>query len=134
GASNLQRHLANVAGFGLKAVVAVNRFPDDTRDEVETVRRLALQAGAHAAELNDGFERGGAGASDLAEAVVDAAEQASSFEHTYPLDATIGAKIDAIARKVYGADGISLAPPAEEAVALFAAQGLAKLPICLQTI
>jgi formate--tetrahydrofolate ligase len=131
GASNLQRHLANVAGFGLKAVVAVNRFPGDTGDEVEAVRRLALQAGAHAAELNDGFERGGAGASDLAEAVVDAAEQASSFEHTYPLDATIGAKIDAIARKVYGADGISLAPPAEEAVARFAAQGLANLPICM---
>jgi formyltetrahydrofolate synthetase len=131
GASNLQRHLANVAGFGLKAVVAVNRFPADSRDEVEAVRRLALQAGAHAAELNDGFERGGAGASDLAEAVVDAAEQASSFEHTYPLDATIGAKIDAIARKVYGADGISLAPPAEEAVARFAAQGLANLPICM---
>jgi formate--tetrahydrofolate ligase len=131
GASNLQRHLANVAGFGLKAVVAVNRFPGDTGDEVEAVRRLALQAGAHAAELNEGFERGGAGASDLAEAVVDAAEQASSFEHTYPLDATIGAKIDAIARKVYGADGISLAPPAEEAVARFAAQGLANLPICM---
>jgi formyltetrahydrofolate synthetase len=131
GASNLQRHLANVAGFGLKAVVAVNRFPDDTQDEVDAVRRLALAAGAHAAELNDGFERGGAGALDLAEAVVDAVEQASSFEHTYALDATIGAKIDAIARKVYGADGISLAPPAEEAVARFAAQGLANLPICM---
>jgi formate--tetrahydrofolate ligase len=131
GASNLQRHLANVAGFGLKAVVAVNRFPDDTPDEVDAVRRLALESGAHAAEVNDGFERGGAGASDLAEAVVDAAEQESSFEHTYTLEAAIGAKIDAIARKVYGADGISLAPPAEEAVARFAAQGLANLPICM---
>ncbi|HEY2219530.1 MAG TPA: formate--tetrahydrofolate ligase [Gaiellaceae bacterium] len=131
GAPNLQRHLANVAGFGLKAVVAVNRFPGDTQDEVDAVRRLALEAGAHAAEVNDGFERGGAGAADLAGAVVDAAEQASSFEHTYPLDATIGAKIDAIVRKVYGADGISLAPPAEEAVDRFTAQGLANLSICM---
>jgi formate--tetrahydrofolate ligase len=129
GAANLQRHLANVAGFGLKAVVAVNRFPGDTEDELEAVRRLALGYGAYAAEVNDGFARGGAGATALAEAVVAASDQAASFEHTYPLDATIGAKIDAIARKVYGADGISLAPPAEAALARFDAQGLSSLPI-----
>jgi formate--tetrahydrofolate ligase len=131
GAANLRRHLAIVAGFGLNAVVAVNRFPSDTQAELDAVRQLALGSGAFAAELNDGFERGGAGATGLAEAVVAAAEQSSSFEHTYPLDAAIGAKIDAIARKVYGADGISLAPPAEEAVARFDAQGLANLPICM---
>src|SRR5262245_27618012 len=74
GAANLARHLDNIAGFGLKAVVAVNRFPDDGKDEIELVRSLALEAGAHAAEVNDGFERGGAGAAGLAEAVVDAAE------------------------------------------------------------
>jgi formyltetrahydrofolate synthetase len=131
GAANLQRHLANVAGFGLKAVVAVNRFPTDTQDELETVRRLALEFGAYAAELNDGFEHGGPGASALAEAVVGAADQPSSFEHTYTLDATIADKIDAVARKVYGADGISLEPAAEEAVARFEAQGLGRLPICM---
>jgi formate--tetrahydrofolate ligase len=131
GAANLQRHLANVAGFGLKAVVAVNRFPTDTEDELETVRRLALEYGAYAAELSDGFGHGGAGASALAEAVVGAAEQPSSFEHTYPLDATIAEKIEAVARKVYGADGISLEPAAEEAVARFEAQGLGRLPICM---
>src|SRR5438067_3044145 len=131
GAANLRRHLAIVAGFGLNAVVAVNRFPSDTQAELDAVRQLALEQGAYAAELNDGFERGGAGASDLAEAVVEACERATSFEHTYALDAASGAKIDAIARKVYGADGISLAPPAEEAVASFDAQGFANLPICM---
>src|SRR5205085_8656737 len=128
GAANLQRHLANVAGFGLKAVVAVNRFPTDTQDELDAVRRLALKYGAEAAEVNDGFEHGGAGAADLAEAVVNAAAQPSSFEHTYSLEASIAEKIDAVARKVYGADGISLAPPAEEAIARFGAQGLTRLP------
>ena len=62
GSANLARHLAIIAGFGLKAVVAVNRFPGDPREEVALVRRLALEHGAHAAELNEAFERGGEGA------------------------------------------------------------------------
>jgi formate--tetrahydrofolate ligase len=131
GAANMERHLANVAGFGLKAVVAVNRFPDDTDDELETVRRLALEYGAHAAELNEAFERGGEGAAALAEAVVDAAEAPSVFEHTYAIDAPIPQKIEAVARKVYGADGIFLLPAAREKIARFNADGLDNLPICM---
>src|SRR5438128_2708166 len=65
GAANLARHLGIISGFGLKAVVAVNRFPGDTDEEVELVRRLALEHGAHAAEVNEAFERGGAGAAAL---------------------------------------------------------------------
>ena len=75
GAANLDRHLGIVREFGLPCVVAVNRRPGDTDEEVELVRRLALEAGAHAAEVNDGFARGGEGAAALAEAVVDACEQ-----------------------------------------------------------
>ena len=85
-------------GFGLKAVVAVNRFPGDTDEEVALVRRLALEYGAHAAEPNEAFERGGEGAAALAEAVVDAAEQPNSFRFTYALDEPIDAKIEAIVR------------------------------------
>src|SRR5437879_9052681 len=70
GAANMQRHLQNIRGFGLNAVVAVNRFPTDTERELQTVKRLALEYGAHAAELNEAFERGGQGAAALAEAVV----------------------------------------------------------------
>src|SRR3954470_10569214 len=86
GSANLRRHLGIVREFGLSAVVAVNRFPDDGDDEVELVRRLALEYGAHAAEVNDAFEHGGAGAAALAEAVVDAADGAHSFDYIYPLD------------------------------------------------
>jgi formate--tetrahydrofolate ligase len=131
GAANLARHLANVAGFGLEAVVAVNRFPTDTDAELDLVRRLALEAGAHAAEVNDAFERGGAGAAELAEAVVDAAAKPSSFQNTYPLDAPVAEKIAAVATRVYGADGITLLPAAEEAIARCEAQGLGQLPICM---
>ncbi len=99
GSANLERHLGIVRGFGLKAVVAVNRFPGDTDEEVALVRRLALEYGAHGAELNEGFERGGAGAAELAEAVADAADQPNEFSFTYPHDAPIDEKIRAIARR-----------------------------------
>ena len=97
GGENLRRHLEIVAEFGLHAVVAINRFPGDTDDEVELVRRLALEHGAHAAELNEAFERGGEGAAALAEAVVDAADHPNEFAFTYPIDAPIEEKIEAIA-------------------------------------
>src|SRR3712207_9095483 len=64
GAQNMQRHLGIVKEFGLNAVVAINRFPGDTDEEVEAVKRLALEGGAMAAELNEAFERGGEGAAD----------------------------------------------------------------------
>jgi formate--tetrahydrofolate ligase len=131
GAANLARHLDIVAGFGLKAVVAVNRFPGDTPEEVELVRSLALELGAHAAELNEGFERGGEGAAALAEAVADAAETPAAFEHTYPIDAPIAAKIEAICTRVYGADGVVFLQTAKDKMARYTAAGLDRLPICM---
>ncbi len=131
GAGNLARHIGIVKEFGLNAVVAINRFPGDTDEEVATVRRLALQLGAHAAAENSAFENGGEGAVELAEAVVDAAESPSAFEPVYTLDAPIADKIDAIARRVYGADGIYLLPAAENDVKRFTEQGLDKVPICM---
>jgi formyltetrahydrofolate synthetase len=131
GAANLARHLAIVRTFGLNAVVAVNRFPGDGEDEIERVRALALEQGAYAAEVNNAFEDGGAGAAALAEAVVAAAEQPSSFDYLYPLDAPLEAKIDAIATRVYGADGALLLPAAQKRVEELAALGLGNLPICM---
>ncbi len=131
GAPNLGRHIGIVREFGLNAVVAVNRFPGDTDEEVETVKRLALELGAHSAAVNWSFEGGGEGAVELAEAVVEAAEAPSSFEPVYPLDAPIAAKIDAIAKRVYGADGAFLLPAAEADAARFTAQGLDRVPICM---
>ena len=131
GSANLERHLGIVREFGLKAVVAVNRFPGDTDDEVETLRRLALDHGAHAAELNEAFERGGEGAAALAEAVVDAAESPSEFDFVYPLEAPIEAKVEAICKRVYGADGVVFLPAAQEKIRVFTEQGFDKLPVCM---
>ncbi len=131
GAANLARHIGIVREFGINPVVAVNRFPGDTDDEIEHVRSLAVQAGAFAAEVNDGFMHGGAGASALAEAVVAAAEEPSSFDFLYPLDAPIEQKIEAIAKRVYGADGIYLLKTAKGKIAKFTEQGLDRLPICM---
>ena len=131
GAGNLARHIAIVREFGLSAVVAINAFPDDTAEEVATVRRLALELGAHAAAVNSAFEDGGEGARELAEAVVDAAEKPNAFEPVYELDTPIVEKIEAIAKRVYGADGIFLLPAAENDLKRFTDQGLDTVPICM---
>jgi formate--tetrahydrofolate ligase len=131
GAANLARHIGIVREFGINPVVAINRFPGDSDEDIERVRALALEAGAYAAELNEGFEHGGAGASALAEAVVAAADEPSSFDFLYPLDAPIEQKIEAIAKRVYGADGIYLLKTAKDKIEQFTAAGLGTLPICM---
>jgi len=131
GAQNLARHVGIVNGFGLQAVVGVNKFPTDTQEELELVCRLALENGAYAAEVNEGFERGGDGATALGEAVIAAAEQPNDFDFAYPLDAPIEEKIRLIATRVYGADGVELLPPAKKKAAEFEQSGLGQLPICM---
>jgi formate--tetrahydrofolate ligase len=128
GIPNLARHLRE---FGINPVVAVNRFPGDTDEEVERLRELALEHGAFAAELNEGYSQGGAGGAALAEAVVAAADAPSSFDFVYPLDAPIADKIEAIAKRVYGADGIFLLKTAKDKIAQFEGTGIDKLPICM---
>ena len=131
GAENLKRHIEIIRGFGLPCVVAVNRFPTDTDEEVELVRRLALEAGALAAEANTAVADGGAGATDLARAVLRAAESPSDLERTYPDDLPLEEKIRSIARRVYGADDIDLLPEARATIQRFSAAGYDKLPICM---
>jgi formate--tetrahydrofolate ligase len=131
GAANMERHIANIRRFGLDAVVAVNKFPGDTAEELGLVRRLALDCGAYAAEVNTAFEQGGKGATALAEAVVAAADTPSDFGFAYPLDAPIEDKIRAIATRVYGADDVFLLKTAKEKAAAFEAAGLGGLPICM---
>jgi formate--tetrahydrofolate ligase len=125
------RHLGIIREFGLSAVVAVNRFPDDTDAEIELVRELALANGAVAAEANEAVARGGEGAAALAEAVVAAAEQPNNFAPLYELDDPIPAKIDTIAKRVYGADGISLLPAAQTKIGQFEKVGFDRLPVCM---
>jgi len=131
GAANLARHIGIVNGFGLQAVVGVNKFPSDTQEELDLVARLAVENGAYAAEINTAFEDGGRGAVSLAEAVVAAAEQPNEFAFAYPSEAPIEDKIRLIATRVYGADGVELLPAAKEKAKQFEAAGLGELPICM---
>jgi formyltetrahydrofolate synthetase len=131
GSANLARHIRIVRQFGLDAVVAVNKFPDDTQEELELVRRLAVEHGAYAAEVNTAFEQGGKGATALAEAVVAAADEPNDFRFAYPADASIEEKIRAIATDLYGADDVFLLKTAKEKAATLEAAGLGDLPICM---
>jgi formate--tetrahydrofolate ligase len=131
GAANLARHLGIIREFGLNAVVAVNRFPGDSDEEIQLVRELALEHGAYAAETNEAVTQGGEGAAALAEAAVAAADESSSFDFIYPLDAPIEKKIEAIAKRVYGADGIFLLKTAQDKIKQFNADGFDDLPICM---
>src|SRR6516225_10520546 len=129
GSANLTRHLGTIREFGLNAVVAVNRFPDDTDEEIEQVREIALANGAFRAEANEAVAKGGEGAAALAEAVVAATDEPSSFAPVYPLDDSIERKIEAIVTRVYGGDGILLQPAARKKIAEFERVGFDKLPI-----
>ena len=131
GISNLARHIGVAREFGMQPVVAVNRRPEDTDEECELVRRLALEHGAFAAEINDAFARGGEGAAALAEAVVEACEQPDEFAPLYGLDEPIATKIEAIATRVYGASGVDFLPAALEKMKRYTENGLGNLPICM---
>jgi formate--tetrahydrofolate ligase len=131
GSANLERHIGIVREFGLKPIVAINRRPEDTDEECELVRRLALDYGAHAAELNEAFARGGEGAAQLAEAVVDAVSQPSDFRSLYELDAPIADKIEAIATRVYKAKDVQFLPAALQKIEQYTRDGLDRVPICM---
>jgi formate--tetrahydrofolate ligase len=112
-------------------VVAVNRRPEDGDEEVELVRRLALEYGAQAAEVNDGFVRGGEGAADFAQAVVDACELENHFQPLYADDASLVEKIEAVATRIYGASDVYIYQEAEKKLKQFTSDGLGTLPICM---
>jgi formyltetrahydrofolate synthetase len=131
GMANVRRHINIVRQFGLPCVVAVNRRPGDTNEEVELVKRLAVEAGAFRAELNEGFAKGGIGVTDLAEAVVEACEQPSEFRPLYEDDWSIQDKIEAVAKRVYGASDVFFYPEAERKIAQFQQEGLGHFPVCM---
>jgi formyltetrahydrofolate synthetase len=131
GMSNVRRHLRIIQTFGLPAIAAVNRRTGDTSEEVELVRRLAVEAGALAACVSTGFARGGAGAVELAEAVVGACSQPASFHPLYADADTIQDKVEAVARSVYGARDVFFYPEAERKITQFTREGLSDLPVCI---
>lgn len=131
GVQNLVKHVENMVGFGLPVVVAINRFPYDTPEEIAIVAQAALQAGALAAVESHVHAKGGEGGAELARAVVEACRQPANFKYLYELDEPIKAKIEKIATSIYGADGVDYEPEAEKKIKAFTEQGLGNLPICM---
>ncbi len=131
GADNLAKMIEIVHGTGIPAVVAINRFPTDSDRELEEIRAIAARSGAEGCEVSEAFAKGGDGTRKLAEAVAKACDRPSTFRTYYESDAPLKAKIEAVATKVYGADGVDYTPLAEEKLKLFTDWGLGGLAVCL---
>lgn len=131
GMPNLEAHIHNARRFGVPVVVAINTFPTDTWAEIDLIKQKALEAGALDAVMADHWAKGGAGAVELAEAVVKACEEPSQFSYLYPLNMSIREKIEIICREVYGAAGVEYSPTAARQIAEFEKAGFGYLPICV---
>jgi formate--tetrahydrofolate ligase len=132
GALNLKKHIAIVRDSGLPAVVAINRFADDTQADLDSLRKLCEDAGA-AFALSDAYEKGGDGAMALAQKVVDVIDANPDVQLTPVYESSDSAldKITKVAQRVYGADGIELSERAAQNLARFTGWGFGQLPICI---
>ncbi len=132
GCANLIQHIQTVRGYGLPAVVAINAFPTDKPSEIAVVQRMALAAGADAAVVSNHFVEGGAGATELAEAVWAAAKKgAPDFRFLSREDAGLEERIERIATRVYGADGVDFSGEARQQLREFERLGYGHLPVCM---
>ncbi|KFZ36821.1 formate--tetrahydrofolate ligase [Shewanella mangrovi] len=131
GMSNLAWHIANVKQYGLPVVVAINRFPDDTADELEWLRTAAIEAGADAVELSQAFADGADGATDLAKAVITCLQQQVAFLPLYNPDEGLMQSLQQLARRGYGASEVELSTQAQQQLAQIEALGGNHLPICM---
>ncbi|XP_074645002.1 C-1-tetrahydrofolate synthase, cytoplasmic-like [Tubulanus polymorphus] len=131
GCANLSKQIENAVMFGIPVVVAVNRFSSDTESELKLVQKLAIEAGAFDAVICNHWAEGGAGAVELGHALDRACEQPSKFSFLYDVTLPLEEKIELIARKVYGADGIELSEEAQKKLERYKTQGFNDLPICM---
>lgn len=129
GCENLAKAIDIVKTFGVPVVVAVNRFTADTDAEIELVRKKALEAGAFACEPSEAWAKGGEGAKELAEAVVKAVEEPHEMKLLYPDDLSIKEKIETIATRIYGADGVDYEPLADRRIRMYSRLGYDRLSI-----
>jgi len=132
GGVNLAKQIENVMSYGVPVVVAINVFPTDTEEEIAAVHEVAMAAGARDAVVARHFTDGGAGAEDLARAVWAAAEEgAPDFHLLYPDDMPLRDKIETIALRIYGADGVDYLPAAAKSLKLYEDMGFGHLPVCI---
>ena len=130
GLENLEKHIENIQGFGLPAVVALNYFPTDTDEEIFTVEKLCADMKVKFA-LSKVFAEGGAGGIELAKAVESAFNEPKNFNLTYADNISIKEKILAVAQKIYGADDVNYLPSADKQIFEIESLGFGNLPICI---
>ncbi|MDR3228537.1 MAG: formate--tetrahydrofolate ligase [Puniceicoccales bacterium] len=131
GLENLAQHIEAARSFGRPVTVAINHFPTDTEAETQAVREFCANVGAGCA-LSDVFANGGAGGIALAETVLATLpEKTPPLEYTYAADAPVRQKIEAVAKRFYGADGAEFLPEAEARLAVFEKAGFGALPVCI---
>ena len=130
GLENLEKHIENVQGFGLPAIVALNDFPTDTAEEISAVEKICADKKVRFARSKV-FAQGGAGGIELARAVEDSFNDEKNFKFTYADDESIAEKISAVAKKIYGADGVTFLPAAKKQLAEIERLGFGKFPICV---
>jgi methylenetetrahydrofolate dehydrogenase (NADP+)/methenyltetrahydrofolate cyclohydrolase/formyltetrahydrofolate synthetase/formate--tetrahydrofolate ligase len=130
GCVNLVANIKIARKFGIPVVVAINTFTGDSPAEVALVKKVAREAGAFDAVLSDHWSNGGAGATELAEAMIAACEEPSDFKFLYPLDWSIEKKIETIATEIYGAAKVELSSQANQQIATYEESGFGKLPLC----
>jgi formate--tetrahydrofolate ligase len=131
GVDNLGAHIGIIREYGLPCVVSINAFPTDTDAELASLRELALTAGAETVVVNRGFSDGGKGALDLAEAVVAACDRPNDFHQLTPDGTPLRDQIEAIATRLYGADGVDYLPQAEADLSRMDRLGFGTLPVCM---
>ena len=132
GAANLERHIDNIKnGFGLPVCVAINAFPTDTPEEMAVIEEVCAKAGVKCA-LSEVFAKGGEGGKALAETVLSIMpEEPQPIQYTYDLGASLPEKIEAVAKKIYRADGVTYTPAAKKMLDDLAAMGYGELPVCI---
>ncbi|SMY18815.1 unnamed protein product [Zymoseptoria tritici ST99CH_1A5] len=133
GCINLAKHIANAKSYGVNVVVAINRFDTDTDAEMQVIREEAVAAGAEDAITANHYAEGGKGAIDLAKGVIAAAEksQPENFHFLYDLEGSANERIEAIAKKMYGAGSVSFSEVAQKKIDTYTRQGFGNLPICI---
>ena len=131
GMDNLTAHIQIVRRYGLPCVVAINSFPTDTAKELTLLKELATAAGAETVVVHEGFTRGGAGATELAEAVRRACDQPNTFSFLTPPDTPVVRQIETIATQLYGAAGIDLQMQAQKDLDRIEQLGLGKALVCM---
>ncbi|MDC8002471.1 formate--tetrahydrofolate ligase [Aureisphaera galaxeae] len=131
GLPNLEKHLENVQGFGIEPIISINRFVSDSDDEIALIQEFAQNKGVRVA-LAEVWAKGGKGALELAQHVVEVVEACDKkFTPTYMWDMSVTDKIEAIAKKIYGADGVEYSALAKKNLRTIADLGLEKLPVCV---